>query len=50
VLVVYSVPKNTWIPLESGVRSLPGRALSMTVGAEAVLLHLFQVKKYSEVF
>jgi hypothetical protein len=30
--------KKTWIPLESGIRSLPGRALFMTAGAEAVLL------------
>jgi hypothetical protein len=34
--VLYS--KKTWIPLESGIRSLPGRALFMTAGAEAVLL------------
>jgi len=45
--VLYS--KNTWIPLESGVRKLPSRALFFTAGAEAVLLHLFRVvlKKYS---
>jgi len=36
-----SIPK-TWIPLESGIRSLLGRALSMTVGAEAVVHFLFR--------
>jgi len=41
--------KKTWISPESGIRSLPSKALSITVGAEAVLLHLFRVvlKKYS---
>jgi len=41
--------KETWISLQSGIRSLPGRALCMTAGAEAVFLHLFRVvlKKYS---
>jgi hypothetical protein len=41
--------KKTWISLESGIRSLPGRALPITAGAEAFLLHLFRVvlKKYS---
>jgi len=41
--------KKRWIPLESGIRNVPGKALSLTAGAEAVLLHLFWVmlKKYS---
>jgi len=45
--VIYS--KKTRISLESEIGILPGRALSMTVGAEAVLLHLFRLvlKKYS---
>jgi hypothetical protein len=41
--------KKTWISLETGIRSLPGRVLSLTAGAEAFLLRLFRVvlKKYS---
>jgi len=44
--VLYS--KKTWMPLESGIRSLSGRVLFMTAGAEAVFLHLIQMvlKKY----
>jgi len=45
--VLYS--KQTWIPLESGILNLPGRALYLTAGAEAVHLHLFRglLKKHS---
>jgi len=48
-MAVCSIPRKTWISLESGIRSFPGKALSITVGAEAILLHLFRVvlKKYS---
>jgi hypothetical protein len=34
---VCSIPKKTWISLESGIHSLPVRALFMTAVAEAVL-------------
>jgi hypothetical protein len=37
VRAVCYIPKKTWISPESGIRSLPSKALSMTAGAEAVL-------------
>jgi len=36
VRAVCFIPKKTCIPLESGIRSLPGRALSMTADAEVM--------------